>query len=53
MIIKIIDYYTKFQNNHVKHNDAVNEKEIEFIIELTSVVMKYLIKVNGGTETNG
>ena len=53
MIIKIIDYYTKFQNNHVKHNDAVNEKEIEFVIELTSVVMKYLIKVNGGTKANG
>ncbi len=50
MVIKIIDYYSKFQNNHVKHNDAVNEKEIEFVIELTSVVMKYLIKLNGGAQ---
>ena len=24
MVQKIIDYYTKFQNNHVKHDDAVN-----------------------------
>lgn len=48
MVQKIIDYYTKFQNNHVKHNDAVNENEIEYVIELTSVIMKFLIKANGG-----
>ena len=47
MVQKIIDYYTKFQNNHVKHDDAVNEHEIEYVIELTSVVMKFLIKANG------
>ena len=48
MVQKIIDYYTKFQNNHVKHDDAVNENEIEYVIELTSVIMKFLIKANGG-----
>lgn len=46
MITQIIRYYTDFQNNHVKHNDKVNEDEIEYIIELTSVIMKYLIKMN-------
>ena len=45
---QVIKYYTDFQNNHVKHNDAVNDKEIEYIIELTSVVMKFLIKILGG-----
>ncbi len=49
MVVKIIEYYTKFQNNHVKHNDAVNSDEIEYVIELTSVVMKYLVKVLGGS----
>lgn len=49
MVVKIIEYYTKFQNNHVKHNDAVNANEIEYVIELTSVVMKFLIKAMGGT----
>ena len=49
MVVKIIEYYTKVQNNHVKHNDAVNSDEIEYVIELTSVVMKYLVKVLGGT----
>lgn len=47
MVIQIIKYYTDFQNNHVKHNDKVNGDEIEYVIELTSVVMKYLIKMNG------
>ena len=46
MGIQIIKYYTDFQNNHVKHNDKVNEDEIEYIIELTSIIMKYLIKVS-------
>ena len=45
MVQQVIKYYTDFQNNHVKHNDAVNDKEIEYIIELTSVVMKFLIKM--------
>lgn len=48
MVQQVIKYYTDFQNNHVKHNDAVNDKEIEYIIELTSVVMKFLIKILGG-----
>lgn len=49
MVQQVIKYYTDFQNNHVKHNDMVNENEIEYIIELTSVVMKFLIKIGGGT----
>lgn len=48
MVQQVIKYYTDFQNNHVKHNDTVNDKEIEYIIELTSVVMKFLIKILGG-----
>ena len=48
MVQQIIKYYTDFQNNHVKHNDAVDDKEIEYIIELTSVVMKFLIRILGG-----
>lgn len=34
MVVQIIKYYTDFQNNHVKHNDKVNENEIEYGIEL-------------------
>lgn len=45
MVSTIIGYYTRFQNNHVKHNDLVNENEVEYVIELTSVLMKFLIKI--------
>lgn len=48
MVTQIIKYYTDFQNNHVKHNDAVNGDELEYVIELTSVIMKFLIEANGG-----
>ena len=47
MFNKILDYYTKFQNNHVKHNETVNKREVEFVVELTSVMMKYLITMLG------
>ncbi len=50
MVPAVIKYYTDFQNNHVKHNDAVDSNEIEYVIELTSVIMKFLIKANGGEQ---
>lgn len=53
MCTQIIKYYTVFQNNHVKHNDKVNEIEIEYIIEITSVLMKFLIKAIKQEEPNG
>jgi len=44
MFQKLLDYYSKYQNDKVKHDDKVNEQEIELIFELTSTFMKYLIK---------
>jgi len=44
MVTQIIKYYTDFQNSHVKHDDKVNVNEIEYVIKLTSIVMKFLIK---------
>lgn len=29
----------------LKHNDSVNEVEIDFVVEITSIVMKLLIKL--------
>ena len=46
MFVKLIEYYSKYQNTYVKHDDAVNEGEIEFIFELTSSFMKYVIRVS-------
>lgn len=45
LITKVIDYYIKYQNDKVKHDDNSNKLEIEYIIEQTSVLMKFLIQV--------
>ena len=44
MFQKLIDYYTKYQNTYVKHNDAVIESEIEIIFEMTCSFMRFLIR---------
>ena len=45
MFVKLVDYYAKYQNSYVKHDDAVIEGEIEFIFEITSSFMKHLIRL--------
>lgn len=35
MFSKVLDYYCKYQNKYVKHNDKVNAKEIDFVMKLT------------------
>jgi hypothetical protein len=47
MFLKLIDYYSKYHNSYVKHNDAVIEEEIEFILEITSSFMKHLVRLSG------
>ncbi|OQX26270.1 MAG: hypothetical protein BWK80_11300 [Desulfobacteraceae bacterium IS3] len=37
-----IDYYAKYQNNHAKHSDSVNETEVEFILYLTGTFIRFL-----------
>lgn len=46
MFCKLIDYYTKYQNSYVKHNDKVKEEEIDFLFEITSSFMKHFIRLN-------
>ena len=43
MIIKLHDYYGTYQNTYVKHNDAVNPKETDMIVNLTSSIIHFLI----------
>ena len=45
MFVKLIDYYAKYQNTYVKHDDAVIETEIEIIFEITSSFMKFLLRI--------
>jgi uncharacterized tellurite resistance protein B-like protein len=39
----LIDYYSKYQNEHVKHNDKVNPSDINFILDLTTSFIKQLL----------
>ncbi|HDZ61706.1 MAG TPA: hypothetical protein ENH40_00995 [Nitrospirae bacterium] len=43
----LIDYYTKYQNTYVKHDDAVIESEIEIMFEMTCAFMRFLIRIEG------
>jgi len=45
MFTKLIDYYCKYQNTYVKRSDKVNVSEVEFVIEMTSIFMRNLIKI--------
>lgn len=46
MFRTLVEYYTKYQNAFVKHDDAMLEDEVEFIFEMTSSFMKQLIKMD-------
>lgn len=46
MFLKLLDYYTKYQNTYVKHNDGVIEEEIELIFEITASFMKHLVRLD-------
>jgi len=39
----VLDYYSKYQNNHAKHGSIVPTDEVEFILYLTGVLMRFLL----------
>lgn len=45
MFLKLIDYFSKYQNTYVKHNDDVNDNEVEIIIEMASSFMKFIVRI--------
>lgn len=45
MFVKLIDYYSKYHNTYIKHEDSVIENEIEFIFEITCSFMKFIIRI--------
>lgn len=47
MFTTLLTYYCQYQNDYVKHDDAVKEEEIEFILEITSSFMKHLVRIAG------
>jgi hypothetical protein len=47
MFHKLLDYYCRYQNDYVKHDDNLPEEEVEFIFELTASFMKHIARVAG------
>lgn len=45
MFVKLLDYYSKYQNSYVKHDSGVNPGEMDFIFEITSAFMKQLVRL--------
>jgi hypothetical protein len=39
----VLDYYSKYQNNRAKHENIVPIDEVEFILYLTGVLMRFLL----------
>jgi len=45
LFVKILDYYSKYQNNNVKHDSQINEMEVKYIIEQTSIFINFIIDI--------
>jgi len=46
MFVTLIDYYTKYQNTYIKHDDAVVEVEVVIVTELTSAFMRHVVRLD-------
>lgn len=45
MYVKLLDLYATYNNNTAKHNDNVNEVEIDYIIYLTGSFIRFIILI--------
>ena len=45
MYIKLMDLYTTYNNNSAKHNDNVNEIEIDYMIYLTGSFIRFILLI--------
>lgn len=41
-----IDNIAKYNNDHVKHNDAVTKIDMEMVVDLTTTVIKQIVKIS-------
>ena len=48
-ISTVFDFFTKYQNENVKHNSNFKEVEIDFIFNQTTVLMQFLIALHKKT----
>ena len=46
MFVKQLEYFTKYHNTYIKHDDSVIDAEIEIVFEFTCSFMKFLVRIN-------
>lgn len=42
LLRKVLDFYSKYQNENVKHNDNAKKRDINFILKLTANLIEHL-----------
>lgn len=45
MFVKLLDYYSKYHNNYIKHNDIIHKSELELVVNLSSSFINFLINL--------
>jgi hypothetical protein len=45
MFVLLLDYYGKYQNENVKHNDEIKQNEVEFIVNVTTAFIHCIINI--------
>jgi hypothetical protein len=43
MFRTLLDYFSKYQNEYVKHNDQVKKEEIDFMVNLSSAFINFIL----------
>lgn len=41
-ITTMLTHYTKYQNDNVKHHDTLDVEDVEMIVSMTAIMMKYI-----------
>jgi len=45
MLMRLLDYYCKYQNDFIKHNNRPRKEDIDVVFELTASLMKHLVRI--------
>jgi hypothetical protein len=45
MFHTLLEYYSKYQNEHAKHDDSINKQDAELIYDLSISFMKFIVNV--------
>jgi hypothetical protein len=53
MFRTLVDYYSKYQNTYVKHDDAVIEEEVEVLFEITASFMRHVVRMHLRPQARG